>query len=809
MALENVGLGGVLTFNGSAAISGMNQAAVASRNLANSQTNLQSAVAKSNSGYSKLGAAAFFAGARIATAPIEGAFDKALSDAANFESQLGAVGAVANATAEEMGKLESAAFNAGFDKMGFNATQAAKAEEELARAGFTANESVDALGGVMAAAAADNIGLDTSARIVSSTLRGLGLEASQSGRVADVLAKTSAASATDIVGLGESMKYAVSQARVLGIDLETTAAMLGALSDAGLRGSIGGTSFTNMLQKMSRPSEKAAKFLQQNNIAMKTFADGSFDVIGTTSDIVKALDGMNNVIDKSSITYELFGMRGMKAFGAIEASMKAMDESGRPRFDALLDSIKNSQGEAERMASRRIDNFNGAMTQLKNTVMGFNIVTMGQLLAPFTSSIREATQMIAGFAKVIFALTRGTMSGKELVAEYGETVVAVAIGVREGIQAIADAWMFLTEQIRSAIDGLGNPTIIKDIAKWATILFMVAAAVGPIIVAMGMLAFLVTSVVLPGLEALASVVSGVFLPVLGAVVVVFLAMRREGESFGSVVMRMFTAVGQVASFVWNEILGSFLSTMVTSMGGIDNLKATWNIFANEAIMIFKTFVGGVIRGIQGLGMVMRVIMSAMGAMVGNFVGGAGQDFRGFAVFVTNIMTAVAQAVLSVFETVLKALQKMLGPALDIAEFTGLAKGSEFWANVAYFTSQEFDLTGQLQANINAAESLGTVGGVEAQAQTDGWNAMLDGIQGMSTDLKTAGRNPKVNVGIDLEDKRQLEVNNCLQVNGRQMALAQAQHRQEINERAGFRATPWQRRQIMEQGAAPVPSGGSF
>jgi len=56
-----------------------------------------------------------------------------------------------------------------------------------------------------------------------------------------------------------------------------------------------------------------------------------------------------------------------------------------------------------------------------------------------------------------------------------------------------------------------------------------------------------------------------------------------------------------------------------------------------------------------------------------------------------------------------------------------------------------------------------------------------------------------------DKKAQVTVNNKLTVDGREMAVAMASHTQEIQERAGFKQTPWNRRMLLEQGSAPVRS----
>jgi len=58
----------------------------------------------------------------------------------------------------------------------------------------------------------------------------------------------------------------------------------------------------------------------------------------------------------------------------------------------------------------------------------------------------------------------------------------------------------------------------------------------------------------------------------------------------------------------------------------------------------------------------------------------------------------------------------------------------------------------------------------------------------------------------LEDKRTVEVNTRTCLDGEDINMSSSKHRIELQERAGFKNTPWQKRAILEHGAAPVTRG---
>jgi TP901 family phage tail tape measure protein len=120
----------------------------------------------------------------------------------DFDRQMSEVQAVSGATAGELGKLRDAAITAGKDTQ-YSATEAAKAEAELSKAGIG---SADILGGALkgslALAAAGQMDLADAATISAQTMKIFGLQGTAVTHIADVLASSSNASAADMHGLG-------------------------------------------------------------------------------------------------------------------------------------------------------------------------------------------------------------------------------------------------------------------------------------------------------------------------------------------------------------------------------------------------------------------------------------------------------------------------------------------------------------------------------------------------------------------------------------------------------------------------------
>lgn len=242
---------------------------------------------------------------------------KPVSQASDFESAMARVNAVAfsggnNRTAEQkaanaeaLKALEEQARELGRATQ-YTAVQAAQTQENLARAGFSSNEIISAMPGLLNMAAAEGMDLANAADIAASTLRGFNLSADQTNRVADVLAQTSAASNTSIAALGDSMKYVAPVASGLGISVEEVSAMLGVMANAGIKGSQGGTALRAALNRLSKEPKAVEKALAELGIKSRDTNGNMRDMTELLTALQSRLKGMGSA-DQMKYLSNIFG----------------------------------------------------------------------------------------------------------------------------------------------------------------------------------------------------------------------------------------------------------------------------------------------------------------------------------------------------------------------------------------------------------------------------------------------------------------------------------------------------------------------
>lgn len=790
MALENVGLGGVLKFDEKAAVAGMRNAGSAADKFSGQFGAITNVAKQVGEGLGQLGAAMGKLG--LAATPATVAFGVGFKKAADFEQQMSAVGAVSQATSADMARLEKAAKQFGATTA-FSATEAGQGMEFLARAGFSTDEQIAALGPTLNAAAADGIDLATSADIIANTLKGLALPATDAARAADVLALASAKSNTNMTELGEAMRYAAPEAKTLGIDLETTTAVLGAVADAGLKGSIGGSSFTQALIKLAKPTKAGQEILDKFHISMTKTASGGLDMVDVFKQIHSKTAGITDVMERGRVVEELFGIRGQKAFTAMETAI----DTGK--IDTLVTSLNNAEGAAERMAQQRLDNFTGSVTLLKSAVEGFSLETAGRFLDVAKESIQGYTKGISDVVLVLQELNSEQGLTEATANKMGPTIVSIAKGIKEGIDTVIDAWRTFRASVVETIQrftGGQSAEMIQKFTKIATVIFLVTAALAPVLVALGGIVLFVTSVLIPAFSAVATVIGAVFsAPVLAAVALVvgaFMIIRNEGESVGETFQRIVDAI--VAGFDWvvANAIEPFISGFQWVPNVFDFVLDKFNDFVFAMHNIFGDLIGAIMQAAQALAPFFRVLWTFIGNIVGVAVAGIGLAFTKVLDVIEGVMTTVKNIVISVVESVVNFIKHL---SFGIG-YIGEALGFDWGKKLQDFGTNEFKVqVGTGERGLNAPKPPEQKLAEEAISKAE--LAQLDKEAQNELLAMQVGKA----VGDNMPKEINVESKVC--VDGKTVAKATAKHKQELSERAGFKATPWQRRALVEHGAAPV------
>ena len=601
--------------------------------------------------------------------PMTIALGAGVKSAINFEKQMSNVGAVTLASASDMAKLKDEAQRLGIVST-FSATQVGQAQEFLGRAGAKTEEIISSLTGVTNAAAADDMELASAADIVSTAVKGMGLQWKDATHVANVFSAASANSKTDIASLGEAFKMAMPTARLFEMSVEETATTLGKLHDAGLKGTMAGTTFTNMMTKLAKPSAKGRELLKKYKIALVD-AGGKLRSMGAIAeDFSKKIDKSGNVVDKVAIASELFGLRGIKAFNALASA-------GKKGFSELQATLEGSSeafggvGVAGEMARRRLDNVDGAVKLLKSSLESFSIGLFDNLLKPMKGAFQGVTRGLNAVMFVMKALDESDFDKKmdlykKAVGEVGEegakSALKIAKGVNEAIKVMGEAWDTGMKKIKDFAALFGESFDLEKVAKWAVIIGIAAGAVAPLILGLIALKFLIGGIVTV-FAGVGAVLAAAFWPVvviLGIVALAFSFLRKENETLGETARRVWGSIKEWALDTWNNAVLPFIEGIRSVwIPVIESLSQTWTSLVEDVKSLFSFMFESFNHDVDSFIVDWKMVGQVFGLVFGDILNIGMTVFRGLIWVVKQLFRPIGH-ILQMVKNVAAAFGTMFG-----------------------------------------------------------------------------------------------------------------------------------------------------
>lgn len=308
-------------------------------------------------------------------------FDASMSNVYGLMSSLNLSQAQMDAlrdTAREMGATTK-----------FSASEAADAMGYMALAGWDDAQVIAGIPGVLNLAAAANMDLAKASDIVTDTMTPFGMAAERAGEAADVFAYAQANSNTTVEALGEAMKYAAPTADAFGMTLQDTAAAMGVLANAGIKGSQGGTTLNAMLRDMKNNAKNGAIAIGKTKVAL-TNADGSYRSYAA---IIRDIDKATSSMTASQRDAALGAIFGDESLKGILATLK----QGPDALDAMTEGIYACGGAAEDMAATMGDNLKGDLAILESGAQDMAIALSDWLMPAARGVVQGVTDLIGKF----------------------------------------------------------------------------------------------------------------------------------------------------------------------------------------------------------------------------------------------------------------------------------------------------------------------------------------------------------------------------------------------------------------------------
>jgi hypothetical protein len=278
----------------------------------------------------------------------------------------------------------------------------------------------------------------------------------------------------------------------------------------------------------------------------------------------------------------------------------------------------------------------------------------------------------------------------------------------------------------------------------------------------------------------------------------FLAIRREGETFGQT---FFRVLGDVKTFAINAWQNGFLPFIQGFKQGFmpifTAIKPAIASITDSFRFLFESMFGGLEMG--------HMNWAEIGALIGGFVARSIEA-------VANVMALfvlVGASLAHMFMTVLSPVISMVVSSVQhLGAAFGMIAGGEVLKGLVLLGATLLDnvltpIRLIIQGMIKMADLAGAGALVPADLRTFATEGFAGLLLGNEAEAKAGAQAPpKVEANIKLEDKRCVEVEVKANLDGKDLSNSVARVHKDIQERSGFKAQPWQRKMAAAHGVIP-------
>ena len=418
---------------------------------------------------------------------------------AEFIDTMTTVSAITGSTREQLQMLSETAQSLGLETM-FGSQNIASGMKYLAMAGNTVEQVNDMIKGAAYVANATGMelgGKGGAADLITNVMKTFKIVGDGASElVGDQLTKATLSANISMTDLAESIKYSAADMVMLKKELPEVAAMIGTLGNAGIQGSMAGTSLGNMaryLIKAFNPKTDAYSFLQRMGLSQQDFVDAQGDLIDFGDIMEKISKGVENLpsIDRGKAIGAIFGVRGQRAANAIMNDLEG--------YRNLLDQIQNnSAGFAKSIVDKRMNTLAGSIDKVSSAWENLKVAfteQIGPALMPILNTISQiieavrefVTTPVGAFASQVFVLSTfiGLVGTKvlQLITKWRLLRSDTQIGFTNMFRLIRGGWQGATLDLQNymRLQGLLNAQTTYGLPYYASMAKYLGTPVGGVV----------------------------------------------------------------------------------------------------------------------------------------------------------------------------------------------------------------------------------------------------------------------------------------------------------------------------------------
>jgi len=608
------------------------------RRLTRDLDDLDAGTRRAGSGFSALGGAisvalggaALMAVQAIGSAVV-GFAAGTITAAADFEAQMSGIQAVLSPTRDEMEALRQTALDLG-SSTAFSASEAAAGIEMLARNGLSATEILDgAAAAALALAAATGTDLSTAADVATDVMAIFGIAAADMGVAINGITGVTVASKFTIDDFRLALAQAGGVASAMGVEFDDFNTVIAGISPLFASGSDAGTSFKTLLQRLVPGSKAAERAMRDLGIITADGSNRFFDAAGN----LRGMDEIAGILQESlsGLSEEQRNAALATIFGtdAMRAAV-GLARLGADGFRELQTQI--GQVDANQQAATRLQNFNGALEQVRGAVETLQI-TIGSLLLPVLTRFLNDT--VTPAVGTVITLTQALTGNQEAFA-------SLAPWVQTTISLLRDQWQPILMAIAGTIVALVVPTLASIVTAMAPVIAIIAA-----VIAIGIALYQAWNTNFLGIRDITQSIMDAIGTIIRTVMGIVLAFWRQN---GRDILRTAQTVWNTIVTVIGSVVALIATILQTVFGGIAGfIQNNQTLILNTVTVIWRQ-IQNVITTLTAI--INGIVRGALSIMRGDWEGARqaiGQIVDALRNFVVNTFTNLRDLILPIISAI--------------------------------------------------------------------------------------------------------------------------------------------------------------
>ncbi|AHB69305.1 hypothetical protein P262_01322 [Cronobacter malonaticus] len=295
----------------------------------------------------------------------------------------------------EMQALRNQARQLG-DNTAASADDAAAAQIVIAKSGGDKDAILAATPATLNMSLANRRTMEENAALLTGMKAAFQLTNDQITHIGDVLSMTMNKTATDFDGLNDSLTYVAPVAKIAGVSLEQTAALVGALHDNKITGSMAGTGSRAVITRLQAPTGEAFDALKELKVS-------TADSKGNMRPLFSILREIQTSFKQHGLGSSQQGEYLKTIFGEEASSSAAvlMQAATSGRLDALTAAFKASDGKTEELVKVMQSNLGGDFKEFQSAYEAVGTDLFDQQESSLRKLVQTATRYVLRLDKWI------------------------------------------------------------------------------------------------------------------------------------------------------------------------------------------------------------------------------------------------------------------------------------------------------------------------------------------------------------------------------------------------------------------------